>query len=632
MGPGVCTLWSAALATCTCLIALTASNPVITEGRSKYTLQGRGTSLLQKGPGVWPWPANKSSIVDNASAPDFPPQDLNVSSTPVTTPPQMSKKFIEKKCDAGKKLKIKEAWKEAKLLIDVQSNTRSDYNYDIPHTQWLGKDWNSKPSSFGGLDYASMTAKNVFRASRTYDDLALEHDYVYWYCQDYSGQCTKGVQAYSWDEIGHDWSKHYTVFCDPFFDRMSLDDNMKKYADNKHEQKVMENFQLNRAQIMFHETWHYSHMVSEPRAKDYAYKAQQVWEMAEDPKKGTNWASVNADSYALDGLAIYVQQYYKSSMSPVPFSQLQHYNLDAYKAVSSAPPADNAIARTFDARPLGWVGPFSDTEEADTLVWEEVRKDPPPPRKPAGAQCKGLNNVNWMGRDALKGAIDKFCGDAVAQGLPDPAPEHKAQSVTRYYNEGGPDKVGISFEWHNLSFKLAKDPCIASLTTVMDSCDGDNPKDNPLNWKHGGDNDVGDGWYSILPNATRYRHGTCSAHIREQKYFHGWNGHGTKTNFRFWLQFYPKDSVGTTLPGGTDIRDVEAGQFGGNPYKYEGYYNPLLLTPEIRGGDYIQFNIGKQAWTTKDTTGVRKCTVGGYELQPGRIDLMAREMDCSFEC
>ena len=136
----------------------------------------------------------------------------------------------------------------------------------------------------------------------------------------------------------------------------------------------MENFHLNRGQVMFHETWHYKLLVSDPRAEDYAYQAQPVWDMAKDPKKGTNWAYVNADSYALDGVAIYVQQYYKSSMSPVPWRELSNFDAEAAAAVS-APAPDNATAKTFDARPPSWVGPTSTTERPDLSIWEQVNDD-----------------------------------------------------------------------------------------------------------------------------------------------------------------------------------------------------------------------------------------------------------------
>jgi len=102
------------------------------------------------------------------------------------------------------------------------------------------------------------------------------------------------------------------------------------------------------------------------------YQAQPVWDLAKN--KGTSWMYVNADSYTLDAVAIYFQQYYKSSMSPVPWRELSKLDAGA-AAATSQPPDDNAKAVTFTDKPSGWVGPLSDTDTPDMSVWEEVHDD-----------------------------------------------------------------------------------------------------------------------------------------------------------------------------------------------------------------------------------------------------------------
>ena len=108
MGAGLCTVGSLALVASFCSVSVASSNPLVMERKGKYTLYKenitRASTLLGRDdPGVWPWPANKSSIVDEASTPDMPPQDLTLSASPVATQGQISKRFIEKNCDAGKK-------------------------------------------------------------------------------------------------------------------------------------------------------------------------------------------------------------------------------------------------------------------------------------------------------------------------------------------------------------------------------------------------------------------------------------------------------------------------------------------------------------------------------------------------
>lgn len=70
---------------------------------------------------------------------------------------------------------------------------------------------------------------------------------------------------------------------------------MTKYANDKNQQKVIGNFQLSRSQIMFQKTWHYKTLVSSPACLELA------------KNKGTSWAFENADSYAPDAVAIYIQ-------------------------------------------------------------------------------------------------------------------------------------------------------------------------------------------------------------------------------------------------------------------------------------------------------------------------------------
>ena len=148
---------------------------------------------------------------------------------------------------------------------------------------------------------------------------------------------------------------------------------MKKYQNDQHKQKIMENFQLSHAEIMLHEIYHYHVLVTSPRAKDYAYQAQSVWDQAKDPKRGTNYAYVNADSYALDAVAIYVQQYYKRSMSPIPFHELAKIDPEAAAELAIAPPVpDNATDIALDAPPPNFKGPPVTPGNPDLSLWEEI--------------------------------------------------------------------------------------------------------------------------------------------------------------------------------------------------------------------------------------------------------------------
>ncbi len=230
-----------------------------------------------------------------------------------------------------------------------------------------------------------------------------------------------------------------------------------------------------------------------------------------------------------------------------------------------------------------------------------------------------------MGRDALNSAIGTFCGDAETQGVQDPG----SASLVRKYNEGGPDAVSLSIDRPSgSSFKPKKADCVGHMTTVMDSCDGKDPKNNPMDWKHGGYNQVGYERYNINPMTERYKSGVCAVHVHEKEDFWGVDGPGTERHHSYHLTIDAKDADGKII-GGTNGQGVEAGQNGGSPYNYKGYYSTLAITPESQNDGYIQFTIGSQSWKTTDNNGVHRCETGGLD---GSYTPLSRDMDCFFNC
>lgn len=235
--------------------------------------------------------------------------------------------------------------------------------------------------------------------------------------------------------------------------------------------------------------------------------------------------------------------------------------------------------------------------------------------------CNGDLTTKWMGRDALNNVIPTFCEDAEKQGVQD----KDSASLVRSYNAGGVDAVTLSMDWPSgADFKPQKDDCVGFLTTVMDSCDGNDPVHNPLNWKHGGYNQVGDVRYNVFPTAQRYNAGTCSMHVHQEEFFDGVDGPGTSRSHTYYLRVDAKDSADQTVA--TVDNDAEAGD--ADPYHLSGYYNDLVMTPEAQG-DYIQFALGDQYWRSTDEDGVPRCKVGGWD---GNYSPVGRDMDCWFYC
>lgn len=195
---------------------------------------------------------------------------------------------------------------------------------------------------------------------------------------------------------------------------------------------------------------------------------------------------MNSDSYALDGVAIYVQQHYKSSMSPVPWKELAKLDPAAAVAVSQ-PAADTAIAKTFgDQPPRGWVAPQSSNGDPDLSVWTELHLGDQPAPQPAPSPvpapapqpdknaCHGISGDYWvMSRDVAVGNVNDFCGQT---------------DQTKKYNTGSVNELEMSVKKLGDDKKGPKDSpdCVARFqNVVLDGCDGGDKINNPHNYKFG---------------------------------------------------------------------------------------------------------------------------------------------------
>lgn len=255
-----------------------------------------------------------------------------------------------------------------------------------------------------------------------------------------------------------------------------------------------------------------------------------------------------------------------------------------------------------------------------------VQADPP--------VCAGVGTIKWMGRDALNGVIPQFCDTAEQQGVQD----SNSGSIQRNYLDGSVDKVSLSIDWPSGGdFKPNKADCITYLTTIMDGCDGNDPVHNPLNWKHGGSLQAGIAKFNVNPLNDRYTSGTCSFHVHETEYVDGFDTPGFEAITTFFIGADIKDGNGNII-GGTNGQDAQAGQDAANPYIYNGLYNSLSMLPESQGGDYIQFNIGTQSWTSSQTDQSQfpRCSTGDWDTSWSTYQFTGgprgRDMDCSFSC
>lgn len=237
-------------------------------------------------------------------------------------------------------------------------------------------------------------------------------------------------------------------------------------------------------------------------------------------------------------------------------------------------------------------------------------------------KCRGLDNMNWVPRDRLRDTIEKFCKEAEEQGVQDT----NSGSLLRKYDSDTEDSVELSIDWPSGSpFKPEKLECLELMSRVMDSCDA-NPDSNHLNWKHGGNLIRNDVKYNILPRTKRYKAGECSMHIKQMDNFSDVDIPGRMRHHDYSVNVEAKDADGNIIAGTAKGKAVDCGD--GNPYKFTGYYATMEITPEGQG-DYIQFTIGGQSWTSKQKTGRKRCNVGGWNRP---VSPANRNMDCFFDC
>lgn len=124
--------------------------------------------------------------------------------------------------------------------------------------------------------------------------------------------------------------------------------------------------------------------------------------------------------------------------------------------------------------------------------------------------------------------------------------------------------------------------------------------------------------------AAPFETGTCWVHVHQwRKNEGGLGGDSYKGNGApYSLEVTMYDNKGETAPsiGHADRGDAMDGKPMVLKSKLE---DTLVLTPEEAGGEYIQFALGSQSWTSSNNA---NCKVGDWD---GNYD---RQMDCSFSC
>jgi hypothetical protein len=122
---------------------------------------------------------------------------------------------------------------------------------------------------------------------------------------------------------------------------------------------TMENWRPVRARTMLHETYHWANTVSVPRCQDLAYSPLDVCDIAYH--KGTDTARLNAESFAIANMAIYVMKTWGHDSPPTP-------NGVPYPPGPASESGITWLDNVLDTPPSFWVRPVS-IESVD-FTWD----------------------------------------------------------------------------------------------------------------------------------------------------------------------------------------------------------------------------------------------------------------------
>ena len=188
--------------------------------------------------------------------------------------------------------------------------------------------------------------------------------------------CNPGVGAIFAYETEAVFSPNwYITFCSPFFDkkwRLPLSDLINIVNTNKWDKTAIELYTTpgTQAATIFHETFHFSQLVTSPQAVDFARGPKGVWDLARN--RNTAAAVLNADSWSITGQAIWAQKEWGLAYPPYPIDyhprSASNGSVPLYNASSSV--GDIIYVITDPFCPLGVSINSEGRYVADPEFWE----------------------------------------------------------------------------------------------------------------------------------------------------------------------------------------------------------------------------------------------------------------------
>jgi hypothetical protein len=225
--------------------------------------------------------------------------------------------LIQDQCSDKQKETLKTAWKGAKKLAEAQTSIVSGYDYDAVHRAWFGDDWNVKGDPEVEARTKTIT-DNMARLAKLFRGEVEDHENFVFWCEDKRGDCDGDTWAASFFNTMEQGTRHYqsTAFCPIFFEEDILEEFVEMFGGHPDKETRIDLYEETTAVTMLHEIYHYNFVVSNNPILDITTNAEDNYRLARE--KGTKETYLNADSYAIDALVIYLQQRFKSSTPALP--------------------------------------------------------------------------------------------------------------------------------------------------------------------------------------------------------------------------------------------------------------------------------------------------------------------------
>jgi hypothetical protein len=361
---------------------------------------------------------------------------------------------------------------------------------------------------------------NLGRASDFVNKKENRKSYITITCQDPEGYCKRGLMqgkaigGYAWDVDWTFWTYGHINMCDPYYTLADISGKMDDLNGWRKERAIdklqnMRYYQTS-GQYLVHEMMHLRSTYSpEPKIIDVRYPGSHVLTYGpglvhklargdasgSKDESGGKVSTVNADSYALLINSIFwwdVTQYFPGA----PSKKKDSPPIVVFPSVSLGDNTDLSIESINDQMANAIDSYMTDDDSIDSS--DDAGEETAPPAEDKNV-CHGVEGDYWvMSRDTAVENVGDFCGQT---------------DQKKTYNTGSVNELELSVKNLNDDTKGPEDApdCAARFTNVViDACDGNDPVNNPHNYKFGSTFTTGDGWeYKMTPLSKQVNEVSC---------------------------------------------------------------------------------------------------------------------------